>query len=55
MKCHWKNRCPRPNRCCHFCKKKDCWQRCKDENSDCKYFIDEKDDEIENKENKSNG
>lgn len=52
MKCYWRNRCETPNRCCHFCKKKGCWQRCTDDHKGCQWFVNEKDEDGENKERK---
>ena len=37
--------CPTHKRCCAFCNVKNCWQRCRDGNKSCKYFIDEPDTE----------
>ena len=45
MKCPWRNKCQTPNRCCNFCENQKCWRRCKDDHKNCKYFIDEKDEE----------
>lgn len=50
MKCYLKNRCATPNRCCHFCKQKNCWQRCNDNHKGCQWFVNEKDEDGENKE-----
>lgn len=48
MKCLIGNSCDRKNRCCHYCKlKKKCWQACKDDYKECKYFVDEVDEEPE--------
>lgn len=45
MKCDLKNRCGTPNRCCHFCKQKNCWKRCNDNHKGCQWFVNEKDEE----------
>lgn len=36
--CVWKNYCKYPNKCCNFCKAKDCWKRCKDDATKCKHL-----------------
>lgn len=46
IKCSWKNFCAKKDKyiCCHECKEKDCWQRCKDDLSKCKYKVDSKEE-----------
>lgn len=46
MICELRNNCETPSLCCAECKKKDCWQRCKDspvaDGIVCKWGIDKK-------------
>ena len=42
MKCYINNSCKDKELCCNFCKKENCWQRCYEDHTECKMFVNEK-------------